>query len=74
MHKQIGYYLVRESDKERFFISKEISPPALHRVARENLSEKHGYDYWVDYYHGLDVSSREHWTNIDQTDYFLDCI
>lgn len=67
----VGYWLVRESDKARFFISEKISEIALEQTANKVLNDKHGYDYWIDYCFGLDVEGRAAWSNIDQTDRFI---
>lgn len=67
-----GYYLVRNSDKERFFISEKINPYALEKVCNKLLSDSTGYGYWIDYLRGLDVKGCLHWCNHDHKDYFLD--
>lgn len=66
-----GYYLVRESDGSRFFISKNVNVCALETVAERVLSDKHGYDYWIDYCMGYDVNGALEWTNLDFTDRFI---
>ena len=66
-----GYWLVRESDNQRFFISEDVSVVALERTANKALSEKTGYDYWIDYCMGLDIKRVPAWSNIDQTDRFI---
>lgn len=66
-----GYWLVRESDNQRFYISLYVSEYHLSEVAHKVLSDKTGYDYWIDYSSGLDVNGAVAWTNIDLTDLFL---
>ncbi len=67
----IGYYLVRESDKARFYISKVVDTYALEKVADKVLSDKTGYDYYVDYSFGADLQGKPAWMNLDLTDRFL---
>ena len=69
-----GYWLVRSSDKERFYIDEYINPAALERVADKVLNDRHGYDYWIDYCLGLDVNGAVAWSNLDHSDRFLDCV
>lgn len=66
-----GYWLVRESDSRRFFISDHVSTRALDRVCNATLSEAMGWGYWIDYCLGLDVDGRPAWTNVDLTDHFI---
>ena len=66
-----GYWLVRESDKQRFYISLHVSEYDLYKVAHKVLSDKTGYDYWIDYSSGLDVNGAVAWDNIDYTDKFM---
>ena len=65
-----GYYLVK--GESRHYISATVSEHALNRVATRVLSDKVGWNYWVDYSHGADVFGNPAWANIDQTDRFLD--
>lgn len=67
-----GYWLVRCSDKGRFFIDKHVNPSALEKVANKVLNDKHGYNYWIDWCLGLDVNGRVAWSNLDFSDRFLD--
>lgn len=66
-----GYYLVRQSDNSRHFISAGVNVKALERVADNVLSEKVGFDYWIDYCHGYDIRGVIAWENIDCTDAFI---
>lgn len=66
-----GYYLVRQCDGQRFFISKCVDPVALKRVCKQVLNEKTGWDYWIDLSLGLDVAGSPAWVNMDQTDNFI---
>jgi hypothetical protein len=65
-----GYYLVRP-DGERFYISPRVSESALQRVCDRALSDRIGWDYWIDYCNGLDVTGRPAWSNIDHVDSFI---
>lgn len=66
-----GYYLVTP-DHERRFISATINLKALERMCDRYLTEKTGWQYWVDYLHGPDVFGNPAWSNVDHTDSFLD--
>lgn len=66
-----GYWLVRESDKARFFISEYKSISALEQVANKVLNDKTGYDYWIDYCLGLDVNKTPAWSNMDHSNSFF---
>ena len=66
-----GYYLVRVSDNQRFFISSEVNTLALEHECNRVLSDKTGWDYWIDFSLGLDVAGNPAWVNIDQTDAFI---
>lgn len=68
---QPGYYLVK--DGARYFLSEHVNEPALNQVCNKVLSDKFGWDYWVDYLHGFDVHGASHWSNVDHSDRFLDC-
>lgn len=65
-----GFYLVRESDRQRFFVSSTVDCAALEKVCDKVLSDS-DYQYWIDYCFGLDVNRCIAWANIDQTDRFL---
>jgi hypothetical protein len=64
-----GYYLVKGD--VRHFVSESVNEPALNRVANKVLSDAKGWDYWVDYLHGVDVKGNPHWSNVDHTDKFI---
>jgi hypothetical protein len=64
-----GYWLV--TGNERSYISPDIDCRALERVCRAHLSDAQGWDYWIDYCLGRDVTGRVAWCNIDQSDRFL---
>lgn|SRR5574343_752232 len=66
-----GYWLVRESDCKRFFISEYVSLYELEKVAEKHLNDKTGYEYWIDYCLGLDVNKVPAWSNIDQVELFF---
>lgn len=66
-----GYWLVRDGDKERFYISERICSYSLEKVADKVLNDKTGFDYWIDYCMGLDVTGRTAWRNMDCSDYFI---
>jgi hypothetical protein len=52
-----GYYLVRESDGCRFFISPCEDIEALEQVADKVLTDT-DYAYWIDYSLGVDVEGK----------------
>lgn len=64
-----GYYLVKGD--ARYFIGAIISEPSLNRVAERVLSDRTGWNYWVDYCMGRDVTGRAAWANVDKTDLFI---
>ena len=64
-----GFYLVK--GESRYFISEKVDERALQRVCDSVLSDAKGWDYWIDYSMGLDISRRVAWANIDQTDRFV---
>ena len=66
-----GYWLVRESDNQRFYIGLHVSEYHLSEVARKVSPDKPGYEYWIDYSSGPDVNGVVAWSNIDMTDLFL---
>ena len=67
-----GYYLVRVSDGQRFFISRRIDLDALGEVAGEVLTDS-DYDYWIDRL--LEcvwlTDGKKAWVNVDYTDSFF---
>jgi hypothetical protein len=65
-----GYYLVRESDGCRFFISPCEDIEALEQVADKVLTDT-DYAYWIDYSLGVDVEGKPAWMNMDYTEKFL---
>ena len=65
-----GYWLVRESDGERFYICENVSENYLNRVAKTVLTDNN-FQYWIDYCHGLDVHGRPAWNNLDCTEQFI---
>ena len=65
-----GYYLVRESDGKRFFISKVVCVKSLEEVASKVLTDK-DFDYWIDRSTGEDVYGNPCWVNLDFTDGFF---
>ena len=67
-----GYWLVRESDNQRFFIDEKINLKAWADTCRKALSNKTGYGYWIDYSSGLDIDGVTAWCNIDYTACFMD--
>lgn len=66
-----GFYLVRSSDHQRFFISDHVDTFSLEKVAAAHLSEKTGWDYWIDKSLGMDVLGNVAWANLDFTDHFI---
>lgn len=65
-----GYWLVRKSDQQRFYISENVSEWKLNQVCNRVLSDT-DFDYWVDYCLGPDVFGNPAWINLDQTDRFI---
>ena len=65
------YYLVRDSDRQRFFISRQVDQQALEQVCKRHLSDQTGWNYWIDLSLGLDVRGNVAWVNLDQTDRFI---
>jgi hypothetical protein len=65
-----GYYLVKTSSGERFFISTKVDVEALEKVADKVLTDT-DYDYWIDYSNGFDVQGKVAWSNFDMTDKFF---
>lgn len=64
-----GYYL---KIKDNFhYIASDIDVEALETVAARVLNDKTGYNYWIDYSHGLDNTGRIAWSNLDFTDKFF---
>jgi hypothetical protein len=67
-----GYWLVRDSDKSRFFISANINEGALNKVCDRVLSDKDGWGYWIDRSLGMNIQGTHiAWVNIDHTDLFI---
>ena len=66
-----GFYLVRTSDSQRFFVSGKVSQSALENCANKALSEKTGWNYWIDKCLGIDVHGKQAWMNLDYTDNFI---
>lgn len=65
-----GYYLVRESDGARFFISKVVDRESLDSVCDKVLTEL-DYEYWIDRSSGADVDGNPAWCNIDFSNRFV---
>ena len=43
----------------------------MDKACGKYLSDKDGWQYWVDYCHGYDVEGNLAWANADQTDVIL---
>lgn len=67
----VGYWLVRDSDEQRFYIDKSVNCTALENVADKVLNDKTGYGYWIDYCFGIDANRNIAWSNLDNTDKFI---
>ena len=65
-----GYYLVRESDGARFFISKVVDKQALDTVCSAVLTDE-DFQYWIDRSSGADIDGKPAWCNLDFTDRFV---
>jgi len=68
-HLRPGYYVVKGCD--RHYVSPDLNASALERVCDRVLSDSKGWDYWVDYCYGPDVTGKPAWSNIDHTDWFI---
>ena len=66
-----GFWLVRDSDRSRHFISEGISETALERVCKRVLSDTDGWGYWIDRCLGRDIKGNVAWANMDWTDSFI---
>ena len=66
-----GYWLVRDSDRARFFVSEHVNESALNKVCNRVLSDKNGWGYWIDRCIGRDIKGNVAWMNLDFTDYFI---
>lgn len=64
-----GYYLVKGG--ARHFIAATVNVAALERVADRVLSEKKGWNYWIDYSHGVDINGNAAWDCLDHTGRFI---
>ncbi len=65
-----GFYLVRESDSKRFFISKVVDLQAFAKVCSNVLSNASGWGYWIDKSLGTDADGKPAWVNVDQSGRF----
>jgi hypothetical protein len=68
---KLGYYLIRQSDQSMYYVSADINPAALERVCDRVLNDRHGYDYTVRRFCGLDIDGREWWAYA-QEERFMD--
>ena len=66
-----GFYLVRDSDQKRFFISKVVDVLALEEIAQKALNSSVGYDYWIDKSLGKDREGKPAWVNVDHSERFF---
>ena len=66
---RMGYWLVRDFDGQRFFVSEKVDEQALEKVCNNVLTDS--YKYWIDYCFGFDVQGIPAWSNIDQIDQFI---
>lgn len=64
-----GYYL--KIGDSAHYISDKVDAYALVKVADKVLNDKTGYNYWIDYSHGVDVEGRIAWSNLDFTERFF---
>ena len=67
-----GYYLVLHNG-DRHWIGETIhkAARAIDKARDEYLSDKYGWQYWVDYCYGYDVKGNLAWANVDQSDSIL---
>lgn len=66
-----GYYLVRESDGKRFFISKVVDIYAMNEICQHVLSDETGWTYSVARSFGKDSNGDPMWSSIDHTTRFV---
>lgn len=70
-----GYYLVLpNSDRHWLGGDKYTAAKALEKACDKYLSDKTGYNYWVDWCYGYDVHHALAWDNMDHSDVLLDVI
>ena len=67
-----GYYLVL-SNRDRHWLGESVYDAArvIEKACDKYLSEKDGWQYWVDYCHGYDVKGNLAWANVDKSDIVL---
>ena len=67
-----GYYLVLPN-RDRHWIGESVYDAArdIEKVCDKYLSDKDGWQYWVDYCYGYDVKGNLAWSNVDHTDTIL---
>lgn len=67
-----GYYLVLPNG-DRHWLGETTydAARAIDKMCDKYLSDKGGWQYWVDYCYGYDVKDNLAWANVDQTDAIL---
>ncbi len=67
-----GYYLVLPNG-DRHWLRETIHEAArtIDKACDKYLSDKDGYEYWVDFCYGYDVKGNLAWSNVDHTDTIL---
>ena len=67
-----GYYLVLHNG-DRHWLGEVINDAAraIDQACDKYLSDKGGWQYWVDYCYGYDVKGNLAWANADQSDIIL---
>ena len=70
-----GYYLALPNG-DRHWLGEAINDAAraIDQACDKHLSDKNGWQYWVDYCYGYDVKNNLAWANIDQTDSLLNTL
>ena len=70
-----GYYIVLHNG-DRHWLGEAINDAAraIDQACDKHLSDKGGWQYWVDYCYGYDVKNNLAWANIDQTDSLLNTL
>lgn len=67
-----GYYLILPSGDRRWIgLDTAQAARRLDFMCNTYLSERDGWQYWIDYCYGYDVDGRLAWANLDQTDRFI---
>ena len=66
-----GYYLVVLD--ERHYLGETIhnARNSLNKACDKYLTPDNGFNYWIDFYYGIDIKGYDAWMNLDNTDNFI---